>query len=594
MAPSNQQVIPITGGSRRSTQAAPGDLTRTTKRLKLKGRDKRGKLVNAVLKATIIQPRGLSRKQADDADLSDDLGQVDLPVSNAEDEDEFRELVHGRDLLVAPPYNLRTLALLKDNSTELAQAIRAMVVNTVGFGWTLRELPMAEETRQRFQNAIAEERQRITAMLKVVHPQLSFTMLRKMAQEDRHSTGNGYLELISNRRGDLAGVNHAHGHSIRMTRRDHKPTKVTVQRPRPDLGFQLEEVTFNYRFRRFVQIRDRKLVWFKEAGDPRQLNVKTGEFAKPGQDLPLGKRATELIHFKIYNPSTSYGVPVWIGNLFSLFGSRAAEEINFNTLSRNNVPSMFVIVENGTLTEKSIERLQEFVESQIQTAANYSKFILLEGESLEEGSPNPEAFRIRVEPLTNIQQQDELWQKYDQNNRDKIRQAFRLPPIFVGRADDYTRATADTSRDIADEQIFAPERNDDDHLINRFVLSRWGVRFHSFRSNHPNITDDIELIRMMAFAERSGGMTPRRADRIVRDIFGDDIGPLPQGIDLDRPFSLQFAEAQGGGGQGGAQQQQTVKGMISGLVDLRKRIESELDSRALMVSNKELIDGAEI
>lgn len=601
-----QQVIPITRGGK---SAPTGGLTKTTKRIKLEGRDKSGRSVHSVLKATIIQPRGMPlRKQGEDDEV--DPKRPDLPVSNVDDEDEFREVVVDRDVIVAPPYNLRTLAMLKDNSTELGQAIRTMVVNTVGFGWTLRELPMSEEVRREHEKDIIEERLRLTAMLKTLHPRLSFTMLRKQAQEDRHSTGNGYLELISNARGELVGVNHAHGHSVRMTKRDKKATKVTVPRIRPDLGFMLEEVTFHYRFRRFVQIRynfttgrsvstgHRKAVWFKEAGDPRQMDWRTGEYAKKGETIPMRYRATEMIHFRIYNPVTPYGVPVWIGNLFSLFGSRASEEINFNTLSRNNVPSMFVIVENGSLTESSIERLQEFVESQISTAQNYSKFILLEGEALDEGSPNPEAFRIKVEPLTNIQQQDQLFQEYDANNRDKVRQAFRLPPIFVGRADDYTRATADTSRDIADEQIFAPERDDDDHLINRFVLSRWGAKFHKFRSNHPNITDDIELIRMMTFAEKSGGMTPRRADRIVRDIFGDDIGPMPEGIDLDRPYSMQFAEAQAGGaggGDGGARDAGNVaKRMVSGLVNLRKSIESEIESRSLIdrdvISNHDLLE----
>lgn len=592
MGNENRQVIPL--ARPRTAKPGSGNLNKTTKRIKLEGRDRKGNRVHSVLKATIIQPEGLPiRKQ--DGEFPES---PDLPVSHVEDEDEIRELVRGKDVIVNPPYDLRTLAMLKDNSTELGQNIRAMVTNTVGFGWTLRELPMPEETRRKFESEIIAERLRLSAMLRTVHPRLSLTMLRKQAQEDRHSTGNGYLELISNPRGDLVGINHAHSHSVRLTRRDVVPTKVSVSRVRPDLGYTLEEIDFHYRFRRFVQVRNafsatgsgtvgRKAVWFKEAGDPRQMDWRTGTYADPGKSIPMRYRATELIHFKIYNPVTPYGVPVWIGNLFSLFGSRAAEEINFNTLSRNNVPSMFVIVENGALTESSIQRLQEFVEAQISTAQNYSKFILLEGESLEEGSPNPESFRIKVEPLTNIQKDDQLFQNYDNNNRDKVRQSFRLPPLFVGRSDLYNRATADTSRDIADEQVFAPERGDDDHLINRFVLSRWDARFHQFRSNHPNITDDIELIRMMTFAEKSGGMTPRRADRIVRDIFGDDIGPLPDGIDLDRPFSLQFAEAQASGraagGAGGARSPGDItKDVVSGLVDLRKAVEAEIDARALM------------
>jgi hypothetical protein len=89
----------------------------------------------------------------------------------------------------------------------------------------------------------------------------------------------------------------------------------------------------------------------------------------------------------------------------------------------------------------------------------------------------------------------------------------------------------------------------------------------------------------MAIAERSGAMSPRRADRIVRDVFGDDVGRLPQGIDLDKPFSITFAEAQKGGGMGGAQGLEAggdpAKGVLQNLVSLRHSIEKELDDRFL-------------
>jgi capsid portal protein len=297
----------------------------------------------------------------------------------------------------------------------------------------------------------------------------------------------------------------------------------------------------------------------------------------------MSRRATSLLHFKVYSALSPYGVPLWIGNTFSVFGSREADETNYITLLNNAIPSMFVVVENGVLTEKSIERLTEWVQAQIQQDSNMSKFIILEGETIEEGAPNPGQFRIRIEPLKQLQQTDAMFSEYNRENRDKIRQSFRLPPIFVGRAEDYTRATADTSRDIADEQVFAPERMRDDHLINRFILARWAARFHVLRHRHPNITDDIELIRLMAIAEKSGAMTPRRADRIIRDVFTEDIGPMPTGIDLDKPFSISFAEAQQGikEGEPADQDDDTAQKMIRGLLDLRDKLEKEIDSRFL-------------
>jgi capsid portal protein len=241
---------------------------------------------------------------------------------------------------------------------------------------------------------------------------------------------------------------------------------------------------------------------------------------------------------------------------------------------------MFVIVENGALTEASIDRLQKWTEEQVQKGMNYSRFLLMEGETVEDGTPNPQSFRIRVMPLAQYQKDDQLFQKYDGNNREKVRQSFRLPPIFVGRTEDYTRATADTSRAVADEQVFAPERNKDTFAVNRFVLARWGARFHTFKLNNPNVTDDIQLITLMGMAERSGGMTPRRADRIIRDVFGEDIGPMPQGVPLDVPFSVTFAQAQSGlGSGGGAPSGDTARRVIDGMLDLRRRIEKELDDR---------------
>jgi PBSX family phage portal protein len=549
---------------------------RTT--LPLQGLTKDGQSRSAALNATVIGiPKSIVNKATEQ-----ELAENGLPLSAADDDSEWAGILGG-GRVVAPPYNLLTLALLKEYSTELNQVIGAMATNTVGFGFQLRERTMSDRVRRRFEDEIEEEKHRLKAALSSVHPLHSLTMIRKRVKNDQHSCGNGYNELVQNRMGQLVGVNHVHGHSIRIGLRT-DPVQVDVPRVRPDLDFQIEHVPMMYRFRRYCQVRDSKAIWFKEAGDPRTMNRFTGEFVPEGKAIAFGAQATSLIHYANYASYTPYGVPLWIGNILSILGSRSAEEINYGTISNNNVPSMFVLVENGMLTEASINRLTEFVEGQMAGDNNDSKFILLEGAPLDEGGLEPGQFKINVQPMKGAQQQDELFQKYDANNRDKLRQSFRLPPIFVGRSDEYNRATADASRALADEQVFAPERDDDDHMVNRHVLMPMGARFHQFRSNHPNITDDSELVKMMTAGEKSGAMTPRRADRIMRDIFGDDIGPVPVGIDLDTPYSLQFAQAQVGqpGGEGrpvGQAVSMDATGFIDGLMDLRSTIEVELARR---------------
>jgi capsid portal protein len=203
------------------------------------------------------------------------------------------------------------------------------------------------------------------------------------------------------------------------------------------------------------------------------------------------------------------------------------------------------MVSNGQLTQASIDRIQEYVNAQVAGQNNYSKFIIIEAEGQFDGQESGIP-KIAVEKMTDSQTRDQLFQQYSANNADKIRQCFRLPPIFVGRSDDYTRATAEASRRLADEQVFSPEREEFDNTMNQRVMPELGVIYHQFISNGPNITDDEDLINVIAAAEKSGGMTPRLAREIIADILGMDehaLPPLDPSIKPDVPFTLQVAEA---------------------------------------------------
>ena len=205
---------------------------------------------------------------------------------------------------------------------------------------------------------------------------------------------------------------------------------------------------------------------------------------------------------------------------------------------------MIVAVSNGMLTDGSIKRIEEFVETQIAGDGNYSKFLILEAETAEEeGLGSTGTMKINVEALTNVQHTDQLFQNYDKNNSDKVRRSFRLPPIFLGSSEDYTRATAEQSRRLADEQVFAPERLEIDHVINYKILPHLDIKYHRFQSNSPNTTDNKELAQILNFAEKTGGLSPNIARLIMSDIFGFDLGEVdPSKFDGDVPFTLTIAE----------------------------------------------------
>jgi capsid portal protein len=203
------------------------------------------------------------------------------------------------------------------------------------------------------------------------------------------------------------------------------------------------------------------------------------------------------------------------------------------------------------LTDGSIGRIKEFVESHISGKKNYSQFLILESEPVGEGVANPGTMKLEIKPLTDVQHKDELFQDYDANNRKKVRSSFRLPPIYVGSTEDYNRATAQVSKVIADEQVFHPERNAFDEFVNRILLPELGVTYWKFKSNTPDTTDNETLVKLMTAGEKAGGMTPEIARDVMSDVFSK---PLPEvtGIEPNIPFSLQLAVAMKGAGEVGA------------------------------------------
>jgi len=200
---------------------------------------------------------------------TDDVTGESAPISREREDDEWSSLLSSQHGLLEPPYNLHTLSMMREQSTELGQCIQTMVTNTVGFGFQVREKALPDELREKFETDIVEEKHMLDARLTTVHPTESLTQIRGKVMWDKQACGNGFLELIEDQRGNLVGVDHIVGHSIRITRKQSSPTRVLVPRIRPDLGYKTEEVLMWHRFRRYAQVTNsggiNKLVWFKGA-----------------------------------------------------------------------------------------------------------------------------------------------------------------------------------------------------------------------------------------------------------------------------------------------------------------------------------------
>jgi hypothetical protein len=134
-----------------------------------------------------------------------------------------------------------------------------------------------------------------------------------------------------------------------------------------------------------------------------------------------------------------------------------------------------------------------------------------------------------MKPMANERQNDGTFGEYDDANRTKIRSSFRLPPIFLGLSEEYTYATAEASLEIAESQVFAPERADTDNVINNQVLARRGIppTFWKFRSNPAKLAGSDTIMSSIKTMDQVGAMTPNLAIRMTNELFGTQVPLIP-------------------------------------------------------------------
>jgi PBSX family phage portal protein len=264
------------------------------------------------------------------------------------------------------------------------------------------------------------------------------------------------------------------------------------------------------RLRRYVQVQGTDRVYFKAFGDPRSISKRTGAVFPSVEALRRADRsdgpATELLHFAIHSPRTPYGVPRWVGALLSVLGSRQMEGVNYLYFENKSVPPLALLISGGRLSESSVPRIERFIEENLKGRTNFHKILILEAE----GGQGENRARIELRPLTDAQQQDALFQVYDERNIDKVGGAFRLPRLLRGESKDFNRATAESALRFAEDQVFQPERDEFDYLINRELLADMGIRFWRFRSQTPVTRDPPQTRATTADTTRPPPAMPTR------------------------------------------------------------------------------------
>lgn len=407
-------------------------------------------------------------------------------ASNAfETEDEFYQFYAGaaKDAgVLPPPFNLYQLESLVLENNTLLPCVEAMVTNIAGTGYDFDTVDENEETAEDDENI-----RRLREFFAQPWPGESFSTQYEKLCRDCERIGNGYLEAISTPSGELVMVRHIDGKMMRLVKLDDPvPVDVTVIRNGKEVTMKVMK-----RERRFVQlVNGVTLVYFKEFGSARDLNKHTGVWAPPGQRLPAKDRATEIIHFTTLPDAKSpYGVPRWINQIPSIMGSRKAEEFNNEFFDNGGIPPALVILQGGTLQN---ETRKAFTQNLQGSARKRQRIEVLEVEPSGGSMDHPTQARVTVERFGGERTTDSMFETYDDKCSVRVRRSFRIPPIFLGEAEDYSFASAYVSYTVTEAQVFRPERDEYDERITQTLIHRLGFKDYKITSK-PLVIEDVNL-----------------------------------------------------------------------------------------------------
>lgn len=427
----------------------------------------------------------------------------------------MQDAFHTADWLT-PVNDLLGLRAMVKHSSILPQCVRAYKNNIAGFGIGVRYIDDEPETPER-----AEEFKRLEEVLALLNTEQDTKEVFEDIIEAREIYGIAYLEVIRNLAGDVVQVEF-----IKDTPYI-KKTRALMPYISTAYYYRGQQVERKKRYCKYRQEIAGKVVYFKEFGDPRVMDNRSGKYIPEGEILELEYQANEIMEFAI--GTEPYGEVRWIGQVLGVDGSRKAENLNNNYFENGRHTPLMIMIEGGTLTDESFDKLQGYMDG-IKGENGQHAFIILETESSDGRADfdQDDKPKITVKDLASVLQKDELFQEYLNNNRRKVQSAFQLPDLYVGYTTDFNRATAQTAQEVTEKQVFQPERKSLAWAINNRLLNDYQFKYVEAYFLEPNISNPDDLFKLLTVCNTAGGLTPDKAKQIIYEAFGEVAEDYPE------------------------------------------------------------------
>lgn len=405
---------------------------------------------------------------------------------------------------VEPPYNPNIWGSLIELSTRLKRSIDILSQNTVGIGYEFCHKYHEEDAAQISRDRIfRKEKRKLAPLFELPNPYMSFNEILVHVKQDEEATGDGYLEVVRDSEDKIIQLYHVPSYTIRVLKiRDG------------------EKVS-----RGFVQTRGSARIYFKNFGDRRSMDYTNGEFSSR---ISLDKQASELIHFKLYSPRSSfYGIPRYVSASPSITGRRFSALRDMNFFENDATPRVIITISGGRVDGESVKRIKDFL-TQAKGVKNTGRILLLQSEEKKSIVDRENKATIAITPLTVGVTDDASFLKYKEFCDTEVREAFGISKVFYGTSEDVNRSGAVVSRTSTINQIFLPELLRYEYRINNTIVRDFGVSRVRLKLQRPKVTDlqqDAEIIHRFSL---TGGIAPDDVRKFLDyDGYGKPWAKLP-------------------------------------------------------------------
>lgn len=408
-----------------------------------------------------------------------------------------------------------------EESIILPQCIRAYASNITGFGIGIRykdEFQDEDETEE-----MKAEWDLLKKQIAKLNIRQSYKEIFDEAIDNRETYGIAYLEVIRDVSGQLAYIS-----NIQDVPYVSKTIELDPVIPY-SVFFDGDEIKITRKFKKYKQEVNGNKVYFKEFGDPRIMDKRTGKYANT---VPRAYRANEIIEIKI--GTRDYGLPRWYGQMLGVDGSRRAEILNRNYFLKGRHTPMLIAIEGGSLSNDSYAALQQYMNS-IEGENGQHSFLLLETErkdgevaAVSYGDEKAVLPKVEVKDLAATLQKDELFQDYIDNSRRRVQSSFNLPDVYVGYTTDYNRATVLAAMQVTEDQVFGPQREKLDWVLNHQLFAELNLKYCEAYFKAPDLTNVDDIVNLMNAANNAGGVTPNKSRDILYKFLGETAEPFPE------------------------------------------------------------------